>query len=57
MSTLRKYNKKNHDWEPFASSDAVGIYTDNSILTLREDGEKVSVEDILLQNRAELDLL
>lgn len=57
MSTLRKYNKENYDWEPIASSDATGIYTNNSLLTLKEDGEKVSVEDILLQNRAELDLL
>lgn len=40
-----------------ASGDAAGIYTDNSILTQDPDGGLVSVEDVLLQDRLDINKL
>lgn len=56
MSVLKRYNSKTQQWEPITQAPAVGVYTDNPILTTENDPIR-SVEDVLLQNHQELDLL
>lgn len=56
MPVLKRYNRETQRWEPINQVPAAGIFTDNPILTTEEQTTR-SVEDVLLQNRKELDLL
>jgi hypothetical protein len=56
MSVLKRYNQNTQQWEPINKAPAVGVFTDNAVLTTNQDPVR-SVEDILVQNRQELDLL
>lgn len=57
MAIVRKYNKDTEQWDPIASTNATGVFTNNPNLTLKDDGTPMSVEDVLLQTREDIDLL
>jgi len=50
MSIVKKYNNELGQWEPVASDDATGIFTNNTRLTGLTDGGDLSVEDVLLRH-------
>ena len=56
MSTLKRYNDKTQQWEPINQAPATGVYTDNPLLTENSD-EIISVEDVLLKNKQDINLL
>lgn len=54
MAIIRKYNQTNQQWEPVASGDATGVFTDNPLLT---SGKLASIEDVLVRDRGDIELL
>ncbi len=55
MAIVRKYNKTTKKWEPVASSDATGIYTNNPILA--DNKGTISIEDSLVKDRQDIEIL
>ena len=56
MGVLKKYNQETKNWDPIIG-DASTIYTKNPLLTQKTEGEQMSIDEILLQNRQEIDAL